>query len=203
MRFLFDVTTGSRKGIYLDIGASHPLKFNNTYLFYRRGWRGYNVDPIAANIRLFRMYRPGDTNICAAVGPRREEKEFFFFDPDTLSTGDPMVAAQYEQMGYRLTHTQRLLFVSPQELIGAYSIPLAVDILSLDVEGGEEEIIQQLHAAGLRPKAVVLETSEHSPSIRHAKKKPLLMEAALDLGYLLYADTFVNSIFVSKDFWRG
>jgi hypothetical protein len=38
-------TTGLENATYLDIGASHPMAFNNTYLLYRRGLRGVCVDP--------------------------------------------------------------------------------------------------------------------------------------------------------------
>jgi len=27
-------------GFYIDIGAHHPKRFSNTYLFYKKGWRG-------------------------------------------------------------------------------------------------------------------------------------------------------------------
>ena len=32
------------KGFYIDIGCNHPIKFNNTYTLYKRGWRGINID---------------------------------------------------------------------------------------------------------------------------------------------------------------
>ena len=31
-------------GVYVDIGAHHPLRFNNTKIFYDLGWRGINID---------------------------------------------------------------------------------------------------------------------------------------------------------------
>ena len=32
------------KGIYVDVGCNHPIKYNNTYLLYKKGWNGINVD---------------------------------------------------------------------------------------------------------------------------------------------------------------
>ena len=33
-----------KTGVYIDIGCNHPIKYNNTYLLYKRGWNGINID---------------------------------------------------------------------------------------------------------------------------------------------------------------
>ena len=33
-----------KKGFYLDVGCQHPISNNNTYLLYKRGWNGMNID---------------------------------------------------------------------------------------------------------------------------------------------------------------
>ena len=33
-----------KNGFYLDVGAQHPISNNNTYLLFKRGWRGINID---------------------------------------------------------------------------------------------------------------------------------------------------------------
>ena len=30
----------------MDVGASRPCRDNLTYFFYRRGWRGVNLEPV-------------------------------------------------------------------------------------------------------------------------------------------------------------
>ena len=40
------------KGFYIDIGGNHPKKFNNTFLFYKKGWDGINVEPNYSKIWL-------------------------------------------------------------------------------------------------------------------------------------------------------
>ena len=32
------------KGVYMDVGCNHPIKYNNTYLLNKRGWSGINID---------------------------------------------------------------------------------------------------------------------------------------------------------------
>ena len=33
------------KGFFVDVGAHHPYRFSNTLHFYKKGWRGINIDP--------------------------------------------------------------------------------------------------------------------------------------------------------------
>ena len=33
-----------KKGTYLDLGCFHPIRDNNTYLMYKSGWSGINID---------------------------------------------------------------------------------------------------------------------------------------------------------------
>lgn len=50
-------------GFYVDVGAHHPFRFSNTYLFYQKGWRGINIDAMPNSMRLFNRFRPRDINL--------------------------------------------------------------------------------------------------------------------------------------------
>jgi hypothetical protein len=42
---------GPRKsGFFIDIGAHHPFRYSNTYMFYKKGWRGINIDATPGSI---------------------------------------------------------------------------------------------------------------------------------------------------------
>ena len=41
---------GFKKGIYVDVGAQHPISNNNTFLLFKRGWCGVNIDLDKENI---------------------------------------------------------------------------------------------------------------------------------------------------------
>ena len=69
------------KGVFIDLGCNHPIKFNNTYLLYKRGWRGINIDLDPKNIRLFNLERPKEINICKCVSSNNSKKDLFFFHP--------------------------------------------------------------------------------------------------------------------------
>lgn len=60
---LANMFSRSRKGFFIDVGAHHPFRFSNTYLLYRQGWAGINIDALPGAKKLFEHYRPRDITI--------------------------------------------------------------------------------------------------------------------------------------------
>ena len=67
-------------GFYIDIGAHHPKRFSNTYLFYKKGWSGINIDAMPGSMRIFNKLRPRDTNIEAAVSDQKDKLCYYMFN---------------------------------------------------------------------------------------------------------------------------
>src|SRR3989344_4572766 len=62
LRSIFD---DKKEGFYVDVGAFHPKLYSNTYYFYKRGWRGINIEPNpGANFGI----RKGDINLKCGIG---------------------------------------------------------------------------------------------------------------------------------------
>jgi FkbM family methyltransferase len=198
--FIFSARNPKNK-FYVDIGAHHPSYLNNTFFFYKKGWRGVNVDPLSEGIALFNKRRREDVNVAAGLGARTEDVTFYVMDPGTLSTFDEQVADSYVKLGHKLKRREKVGFLSAGDLIRTYNIPSDIALLSIDIEGNEYQIVSDFVRAGLRPDVLVCETGCYSPVLPLAKKNQLLISNIVQLDYILYADTFVNSIFVSKQFW--
>ena len=67
------------KGVYVDVGSNHPIKFNNTYLLYKRGWSGINIDSDHESIRLFDKFRKNDFNVRNIVSANEAIKKLYFY----------------------------------------------------------------------------------------------------------------------------
>src|SRR5437879_2682243 len=93
---------GRTKGFYVDIGAHHPIRFSNTYLFSKRGWHGINVDAEPGSMALFRKMRPRDINIESGVGERAGTMLFYRFNEPALNTFDEKEAALKNQPPYHI-----------------------------------------------------------------------------------------------------
>ncbi|MDB9802725.1 hypothetical protein OAB78_01005, partial [Pelagibacteraceae bacterium] len=69
-----------RKGIYIDVGCNHPIKHNNTYLLYKKGWCGINIDLDNKSINEFNKLRKRDINIKTLITSiDDEEKDLYFY----------------------------------------------------------------------------------------------------------------------------
>ena len=79
IKFLFDSLLIHR-GTYMDIGANDPIKYNNTYLLYKNGWHGVNIDPQAEAINKFNKLRKRDKNLQIGVGATTGDFKFYSFD---------------------------------------------------------------------------------------------------------------------------
>jgi FkbM family methyltransferase len=199
--FVFSARPPSNK-FFIDVGAHHPSYLNNTYLYYKRGWTGINIDPLSRHIALFDKRRPRDTNVCAGIGDETKQVVFYVMDPETLSTFDKATVDAYEQQGHKLLREEEVRFFSASDMIKTYELPSDVGLMSVDIEGNEDQVIRDFLDAGIRPNVIICETVYYSPKLPSAKKNKSMIEAISALGYRPYADTFVNTIFLCRDWWE-
>lgn len=189
---------GVENGNYIDIGANHPIKFNNTFHFYEKGWRGYNIEPIQSHINTFNKIRPQDTNILTGIAPKSQMIDFYIMQPDTLSTFDPKMVEQYISQGYKIRKKKKIEFFSIEDLIKKINID-SLDLLNVDIEGKASFIIEDFIKINLRPKVIIIELGLHSPSLKEIIRDEEQIKTIINLGYTIYTDTSNNTIFVDKE----
>jgi hypothetical protein len=79
------------KGFYIDVGAHHPLRFSNTAFFYKKGWRGINIEPTPDLFKYFPRLRKNDINLNIGIG-NGEKLIFYIFNEGAINTFDPLLA---------------------------------------------------------------------------------------------------------------
>lgn len=145
-------------GFYLDIGASHPYRISNTYLLYRRGWRGVTVEPIPRLGKLHRRWRPRDTLLPVAVGRAAGKLEFFEMTPSVLSTLDREVAARYVADRRAVIFQRYSLEVVPiNHVLEQASAIAPIDFVSIDIEGLDTGILSEVDFSRFRPELFCIE----------------------------------------------
>lgn len=66
--FVMHMHTGMIKDFtYLEIGASHPIDINNTYLLEKHGWQGHSFDIDPSNQELWQQVRKNPLHIMDAL----------------------------------------------------------------------------------------------------------------------------------------
>jgi FkbM family methyltransferase len=187
------------KGFYVDIGANDPVYLNNTYLFYKKGWRGICLEPNASKCRLIRLMRPRDTVLNMGVGEKAGQMEFYIFDPDTVSTFSASETKKFQALGYRLK-AQVAVPVKPlSEIFTQYTGGQSIDLLSVDTEGFDFQVLKSNDWNKFRPKMVIVEVVEHhgTSGTRINSQFDDFMDT---VQYIKLADTNINAIYVEKSF---
>lgn len=198
VEFIFN-QLGIHTPSYIDIGAHHPFYLSNTALFYNKGCRGINVEPDPELFLQFDIHRKDDINLNIGVGDKPDFLDFFIMNVPTLNTFSPDQVAAYKNEGNYFVKSCRKVEINTMENIIAKNNGVFPDFLSLDAEGIDDLVLRSIDYNN-KPKIICVETISFSSSGKGIKNKSLI-DFVMENGYFLYADTYINSIFVSKEFW--
>jgi FkbM family methyltransferase len=193
---LFRLTNLISKGIYVDVGASHPILENVTYALYLEGWRGVNIEPMPREAALLKELRPEDENLEVAVG--REIGEINLYEAPLENRGattyDVEAVNRYRSTGQVFTE-----FVTPMitlDSVLARFEPRTVHIVKIDVEGFERDTLLGANLKTHQPWVLVIEaTKPNSPIDTSSEWEPLV----LDAGYDLVLFDGLNKFYVRQD----
>jgi len=194
---------GVNNVLYLDIGAHHPIWLSNTYFFYRKGHRGILIEPDEELCKNLREKRPADTVLNLAVGASGDSKmQMYVMTSRTLNTLDLTQAEQLQLAGRQ--HIEAILDVrclGINEILLEYFEARVPNLVSLDIEGMDFDVLKAWDFSRFRPEVFCVETLTYSQN-NEERKLTEIIDLMLDNGYQIYADTYVNTIFVCQNAWR-
>jgi FkbM family methyltransferase len=178
-------------GSYIDIGANDPDHFNNTKRFYRRGWRGVNVEP---NPILFQKLvqvrgKGGDINLNIGIGRQKGTMDFHVVRPHALSTFSSAQAEALKGQGYRVEKTIPVEVWPLSDVLQQHQHHFGrqIDLLSIDVEGLELEVLDSHDWTTIRPQLVLIEMNRN-PQMIH--------DRMVAFGYRLLFENGTNGLYV-------
>jgi len=183
---------------YIDIGANHPVKGNNTYLFYLKGSRGVLVEPDIKFHKNLIQTRPDDILIKKGIGIKEEENVvLYLFDDGSLNTLSKIQARERQKSGQSIIEEHEIGLVTIEKIIEQNFKDQLPELVSLDIEGMDLAIIES-HNFNKYPVPVwIIETCSYSEN--HIKEKISdIIDKMEDKGYFVFGDTYINTIFVNK-----
>tara|TARA_B100001063_G_C16613768_1_gene477111 strand:- start:125 stop:802 length:678 start_codon:yes stop_codon:yes gene_type:complete len=147
------------KGFYIDIGCYHPIHRNNTFLLFKKGWQGMNVDIHDFSIELFNYARPKDLNYNFAVSNKNEKiKMFFQKELSQLSTIDQNQAIKVFQGTIKEKEIQSYTL---NEILNFSKLNnKKIDLLDIDVEAADLKVLQGLSFEKFKPELICIEIHE-------------------------------------------
>ena len=176
-QYLKKIFRNLNKGIYLDIGAYHPYRASNTFLLYKKGWNGINVDINKESIDLFNIARPKDTNLNIAIGNKNEVKTFYYKKQrHPMNTLNKEFAKRYFYRNKTRIKKNKIVTKTFDYLVKNIKY---IDLLDIDVEGNEYEIIRKINFKKINFKVILVElTHFNKVSVVNAKKIKNLLKKA-------------------------
>jgi FkbM family methyltransferase len=183
---------------YLDIGACHPISLSNTYFFYLAGNCGVCVEADPARAELIARHRGRDAclnfGVCGQEGPGT--RALSVMRSRAMNTFRDDFA---QDSGSEIVGTVEVPMISVNELVRTYCHRVP-NFVSLDVEGMDEEILRAFDFDRGAPEILCIETLTHGTN---QTKCHDLIDFVVSKGYVVVADTYVNTIFARSDVWSA
>lgn len=157
---------GSHKGTFLDIGANDGVTLSNIWACVKRGWFGVCVEPSpAAFARLKRNMNPYEVEVFnVAIGATAGTMTLHDSgthlkrgDVALLSTLDHAHAQKWAGHEFKPVDVE---VITVRDLLAYASFP-AFDLVTIDAEGLDLAILQQMDLTAMGVRMVIIE-HEHS-----------------------------------------
>lgn len=188
---------------YIDIGVNNPTLYDNTFLFYELGGRGILVEPNPAMCKLAEEKRPRDTVICAGVSFDEKIKSapFYLFESsyEGWSGFDEKRVEMAKKVGVNLATKFNQKLIPINKIFEQYFPDEPPIIVSIDVEGFEEDILNTIDFNKHRPVIYCLESDQ--TNFEAYAEHPIVNIMAKN-GYLYMANTSINMIFLEKSYFN-
>ncbi len=190
---------------YIDIGTHHATHLSNTYLFYTKGASGVCIEPSPDLARAIAHRRPRDIVRAVGVGAKSSSTPlaYYVLTAQTMNTfskedAEQTIAAPAVYGNQKIERVEHIPIVGINDILKEYAS--YTDIVSIDTEGMDEEIVRAIDFATYRPKIFCIETVTQTTDNRFEKNISLI-SFLKEQGYIVYADTYVNTIVVDKTLW--
>ena len=148
-----------KNGFYVDVGCNHPIKFNNTYLLYKRGWSGINIDLDSKSINEFKKFRPRDYNIKKIISSDEEIKDVYIYHErsaiNTLSAElvDIRKTKPKKKIREKTTTLNRVIEESPFK-------NKKINLISIDIENHEYAALKDFNFSEYKVDVIVVEFTD-------------------------------------------
>ena len=181
------------EGFYVDVGCNEPRFISNTFLLYRRGWRGICIDANENLIRKYRRIRPHDRAACACVSKKVQQLAFVPFANEGLSSADAQHIAQNQTAAISEVRRKKTVTRTLTEILNQFNAPSSFDLLTIDVEGFDFAVLQSLDFEKYQPRLIILEADDFNAS--QPQTEPIYL-FLVEKGYQFKGSLLTNLYFM-------
>ena len=194
------------KGFYIDVGCQNPIKNNNTYLLYKKGWEGINIDLDKDNINLFNSARPKDSNFNKAISSDIKNVELYFYHKKSPINTIDKKTSDFQKA--KVTSIKKINTDTLDNIIlNSKYKNHTFDLLSIDVEGHELDVLKGFDLYKYSPKVIVVEYLDLNVSKLEIKNLSIenvlnseIYKYLISKNYILVNNIYCDLVFVNKNF---
>lgn len=196
--FIFKNYLNIQNPTWLDIGTNHPSSLSNTYMFYKRGCMGVNIEADPLLFNEIKRKRKRDINLNIGIGLARTDLDFYRMSASTLNTFSKEKAEVYTKSDVlgnpAILNTIKIPVFPVNEILSKYFAGKNNYFMSIDVEGWDFDILTSINFEMYKPPVICIETNDLFDNL--SEKYIAYMNS---VGYIQYAHNSINSIFLKKD----
>ncbi|WP_421945817.1 FkbM family methyltransferase [Pedobacter sp.] len=193
LKALFEQKKGY-KGFFVDVGAHHPVRYSNTNYFYKRGWKGINIEPTPSAIGAFNVFRKRDINLNIGIGTDRGKLKFYCFNEPALNSFSEEVSKRIdrESAKYKIVKELDIDVLPLSEVFDKHlSENVIIDFLSIDVEGLDYQVLLSNNWDKYKPNVILVEENVNVDELSNSPIYNFLKEK----GYSFFAKTLRTCIY--------
>ncbi len=166
---LVDSILRKKRGVYVDVGAYHPILYSNTYAFYRNGWRGIVIVPNRSLAPLYACMRSRDRFVNAAIGKEAGELPYHRFKDGAYNTLSEEEAVRWKQENRSAYLGAETALVRPLRDVMKDAGVTDVDFLNIDIEGMDIEALESYDWT-YPPRAIAIEDNDFRADAPHESR---------------------------------
>lgn len=178
------------KGVYVDLGASHPQNRSLTSFVRDAGWRGLAIDGNQDYAADWALAGFGNHFVCAVLSDQPHVRFVVHDNSFTSRISDTPETDHPERWGIKRVEDRSTIPLN--HLLDVHEIG-EIDLLTSDLEGHEFAVLQMLNWEKHRPKFVVSEYVTQGEGT-----DPRVCNMLIELGYEVIRMSASNLIFKRK-----
>lgn len=182
------------KGVFIDVGAFEPIRISNSYHFEKNGWDVYLFEANTNSIPLLKKYRKNVFNF-AIYDEDKSSVKFHIVESNGWTAGfsaielDNEIASVFKCDDKKIT----IIDVVQRSLTSVFLNELSnitnIDILKIDIEGGELKCLKGLDFEKYSPKLILLE---------NILKNTEINTYLISKGYILDKEISYNQFYTKR-----
>lgn len=192
------INKARKDGIFLELGACDGLLYSNTMFFEKYlGFRGILIEPVKKFYN--KLIKNRSNNICYnyAISSTEDEIEILVNNLNSAVSGiKKHMTKKFINDWHKSSTIEKAKTKTLSEIFKINKINY-IDFFSLDVEGGELEVLKTIDWDNITIYLICIELDEHNK-----EKNEMCRQILLDNGFIFKVKMCINEFWINPNYFR-